>query len=445
MKTYTQDEFKQLYGEVGLSQVNSTAQPQEEKGTKPSKFFNETKIGSRLKELGSNILETVKDPINVIPQRFAEATPDARQTSLIAGIEKGTPEETKKAFDDAIGFGLSFSGGGNAPKKLGEAAQDIIESNIVSHPKISILENARQKVSNFFSNDIEEKAKTILKETPVEKFDEYVNIADEAIKDPRKLTPFEVVGDRIADAAKQLNQQAKSYAAQKKEIISKAKNGLKDFTKETGQIILDVNRNLKDSKLGKEVISKLKTVRTKLDADNIIDEVQDMLYKGNQDKTIPIGSAEDKFLKGLLGKYNSALKEGLPKAYSNLNTKIANRIKIINSLNRALGEVVDGVSTRGAGLIKQFFSPSGRKAKELFEYIKKETGIDLAQDATLARFTMELFDDPRAKSLLEGVPTSPSGVLQSAIKFVATKTGIGQELQKKLNDNTIRKARGLTQ
>jgi hypothetical protein len=169
-----------------------------------------------------------------------------------------------------------------------------------------------------------------------------------------------------------------------------------------------------------------------------------MLYKGNKDLTIPKGSSEDKALRGLLGKYNSALKASLPKSYSVLNTKISNRIKVVDSLNRALGEVVDGVSTKGAGLIKQFFSPSGRKVKEIFEYVKKETGVDLAQDATLARFTMELFDDVRAKSLLEGVPRSTSSVIDSVVDFAVEKTGLGKGVQNAVRRGELNKARRLT-
>ena len=105
--------------------------------------------------------------------------------------------------------------------------------------------------------------------------------------------------------------------------------------------------------------------------------------------------------------------------------------------------MVEGVPTRGAGLIKQFFSPSGRKAKELFQYIAQKTGIDLAQDATLARFTMELYNDARAKSLLDGLPTSKSGILNKAIdnNYYAIHPRynlVNQELINHAHDNNIK-------
>ncbi len=142
---------------------------------------------------------------------------------------------------------------------------------------------------------------------------------------------------------------------------------------------------------------------------------------------------------------NTKLKSTLPKEYSNLNTKFSNLTNVANSLNKALGETVEGVSTRGAGLVKQFFSPSGRKAKEIFDYIQKETGIDLAKDATLARFTMELFDDARAAHLLEGIPTSAKGIVQKILDATIEKTGVGRKLKNSLTESTINKAKDIAQ
>jgi len=302
----------------------------------------------------------------------------------------------------------------------------------------------KNKTLDFVSAEVDDATKTILKETPVSKFDEAERIAREAASDPRKPSSFEVVGEKLADSAKQIDGQVKALQEQKKTILGKAKTGLVDFKKETGQVILDINRALKESKVAKSFISRLKKVQNKLDADAAIDELQDVLYKGNKDMTIPEGSAEDKVLRGILGKYNTELKKGLPKSYTTINAQMSERLKALNSLNSALGEAVEGVSTRGAGLIKQFFSPSGTKAKELIAYIKKTTGYDIAQDTVLAKYMAKQFGDIRARSLLEGIPTSTSGVVNKIIEFGVEKTGVGEGIRKAARQGSIRKARSLT-
>lgn len=304
----------------------------------------------------------------------------------------------------------------------------------------------KQKLIEFVAPEADDATKSIIKRSTPEEIDNFVKIQEEASKNTEALTPYEKIGDTMADATRQLESQRKSLGQQKTAIISKAKNGLEEFSKPTRDAILSITKSLKDEPIANTFITKLKTVKNKMGADKVIDELQDILYTGNKNLTIPSGSAVDKQLKGILGKYNTALKESLPVAYRNLNTKISNRIEVISSLNKALGEVVDGVSTRGGSLVKQFFSPNGRKAKELFEYVKKNTGVDLAKDATLARYVMELFGDARAKTLLGGdIPTSISGVTNKLIDFAVDKTGLGKTMQEAQRKGAIDKAKKLIQ
>lgn len=397
-------------------------------------------VGEKTGEAVNNIVDKISD--NPKLQEFMKDVP-----------ENNGGEELLKVLGSSAeiaGDILAVAGATKTANKTVDVTKNVANKiktnieNLPNHPILAKIPNSQQKISDFFSKDVDGKASTILKETPTDKFDQYLKVAEEAVNDPRKITPIGVVGDKTADATKQLVKQIKSESIKKKAIITKAKVGLDDFTKETGSTILDVNRSLKGTKIGEQVISKLKKVKTKLDADNIIDEIQDMVYKGNKDMTIPMGSAEDKILRGILGKYNGKLKATLPKSYSVLNDSISSKLKVVSTLNKALGEVVDGVSTRGAGLVKQFFSPAGRKTQELFQYIKENTGIDLAQDATLAKFAMEMFEDARSKALLEGIPTSAGGVVNTAIDAVVKHSGVGQGLQNKLRDSTIKKARKLT-
>lgn len=299
------------------------------------------------------------------------------------------------------------------------------------------------KAVKLLASEPTTQVKTILQETPKSVFDDYLRIAQEASTDPRKISVFEKVGDNMAEATKQLKGQADSIGAQKSSIINQAKVGLQPFVEAPRRAILKVMK-LADNPLKNQVVEKLKSIKTKLDADKIIDEIQADIYNAGGTNLIAKGSAFEKQLRGILGEMNGELKNSLPMSYKVLNAKYANRIQVINTLNRALGEVVDGVATRGTGLVKQFFSPAGTKTKELFEFIKKNTGVDLAQDATVAKFMGELFDDPKVKSLLDGLPTTKSGYIEKAIDFVAEKTGLGKKAQDWVREGKVNKARGLT-
>ena len=159
--------------------------------------------------------------------------------------------------------------------------------------------------------------------------------------------------------------------------------------------------------------------------------------------TIPVGSKEDRLLKGFIGKYNGSLKESLPASYRKINDQISERLNNLELLNKSLGEVVDGVPIKGASLIKQYFSPSGTKAKELFEFIKKNTGYDVGKDAVLAKYMSEIYGESRAKSLLQGVPTTAQGTLDKLLEFTLNKTGVSGIAEKVTRKGSVLKARDI--
>lgn len=296
----------------------------------------------------------------------------------------------------------------------------------------------------FVSPDVDDTVKTAFKDVPTEKFDDFVKTAEEASMDATKPSVYEKVANQMESALKQQNDQIGALSQQKNTIIQKAKTGLTDFSKETGQTILDLNRALPDNSLAKSFIARLKTVKTKIDADKIIDELQNELYKGNKALTIPVGSTEDMILRKALGKYNSSLKSSLPPSYAKLNDEISKRLAIRDTLNTALGEVVDGVPVRGASLIKQFFSPAGTKTKQIFQSIKETTGIDLAQDAILARYVGDAFGDVKVRSLLEGVPSTTTGALEKIVDFTLEKVGAKKALTEAKKKGVLERGRSLT-
>lgn len=349
----------------------------------------------------------------------------------VTAAKEGVEQGAKVAGEQIAKAGVKVAG--VADNVVGKAGKTVGE----------IVKDTPDALARFVAPNVDPKFATALKKTTKAEVDEMESIVKKAVDNADNPSAFEVVGNKLADATEQVNNQVKSLSQQKKSIISKAKNGLNDFTKETGQAILDINRNLKDSNLAKSFITRLKQVRTKIDADNAIDELQDILYKGNKDMTIPTGSKEDRILKGIIGKYNGELKNGLPASYQKLNDAISNKLDNLDLLNKSLGEVVDGVPTRGASLIKQYFSPSGTKAKELFEFIKKNTGYDVSKDAVLAKYMSEIYGETRAKSFLQGIPTTAQGTIDKLLDFALDKTGVAGKVSDLSKKGQVLKAKSI--
>lgn len=371
------------------------------------------------------------------------------------GLELAQPqtplEEKGATVGEVASYALPFSGEAVGAVKLGAKvgtalAKDGLEA------VTNLGGGLGKKAVDFISADPEKKVATILKESKPEDVTNYASIAEKAASDPRVATPYEVVGNKLADVTKTLESKLSEIGKAKSAVIEPMREGLGSFSKETTPLIQKLT-SLKNSfgeiekgqrSVVQAIIDDAKTVATKLDADKFIDKVQDAVYRGNKDMTIAQGSALDKQLRGIIGEYNSSLKKALPKEYADLNQQYSELVDTVGVINKALGEVVEGVPTRGASLIKQFFSPSGTKAKEIFDFIKKETNgeVDLAKDATLAKFTMELFDDPRARSLLQGISDIPTTVT-GAVGKVVEKLG-GEKLQGAMRESTLKKAKEIS-
>ena len=115
------------------------------------------------------------------------------------------------------------------------------------------------------------------------------------------------------------------------------------------------------------------------------------------------------FLKQQTGEINSQLKTNVDNllkstnkdaSYGALNNKYRKLIDINDSLNKKLG--IEG--DKGASLMKSLFSPqTGEPTRRLFQEIRDETGIDLFEEATLAKFVMESVGDTRSQTLLQQI------------------------------------------
>lgn len=453
-----------------------------------------SRVAGDIKQRGINIVDTIIDSTKSPIRRGFEATAEAfgaiPQTAI--NVLPNTAREKIKQVEEKVSQGFTAltdkigssqalidwtmrnpeaakgleevlattSAGGAVAGSILAAEGGVRTTQKLSNSTVRLVDDIRQKVPSFTNNpqlankatellakDIDGKVETILKETPTTKLDEYVKYAEDASKDPRALTPFDKVGDRMEQATKLLQAEMKRVGQAKSEFTQPLRQGFDSFN---GQSLVDDLTSLhnrlpvSERAFVKGFIEKAKAVKTKFAADKLIDEVQDAVRTAGMQNVVPKGSSLQRQVSGIIEKFNTKLKDSLPPEYATLNTRYSSLKTATNALSRALGEVVEGQSTRGASLVKQFFSPSGKRAKVLFDYIKKNTGIDLAQETTLARFAMELFDDPRSRSLLEGVPKSAVGLIDKAIDFAVEKTGVGKGVQKALREAEVRKAKKLT-
>lgn len=356
-------------------------------------------------------------------------------------------------------FNIATAGvGGTAAKPvvkaIGTGVKNSAEAaiNVASDITKYVPDNLSQKAFDLISSDPSAKVETILKRSTPEEVDNFLKIAAQSSVSGEAKSVFETVGDKLFDTTKVLQTKLSEIGKAKSDIMQPLRAGFDSFKKETTPFIQKLT-SLKNSfteidaaskSKVQAIINDAKNVVTKQDADVLIDKVQDALYKGGIDMTIPKGSALDKQLRGILGEYNTALKNSLPKEYGQLNARYAQLIDSLDTINRSLGEVVEGVPVRGASLIKQYFSPSGSKAKEIFEFIKNETNgqVDLAKDATLAKFAGELYDDANVSSLLGGLKSVPTTVGGIATKLVE-KLGSGR-VTEAMRASTVRKAKAGT-
>lgn len=310
--------------------------------------------------------------------------------------------------------------------------------------------NLTGKALDFISNDPGAKVETILKRSTPQELDTYLNIAEKSAQSGEAKSVFEAVGDKMAETTKTLKTKLDGIGAAKSEVMKK--NGNIDFTSQTSPLISQLEDIMKSfteidkaqAPIVEKFIADAKNIKTAAQADTFIDKAQDALYTSDRTMVLPSGSALEKRLQKIIGEYNSSLKKAVPAEYASLNEQYAKLVEALSTINKSLGDTFEGVPLRGSGLIKQYFSPAGSKTKEIFEFIKKETNgeVDLAKDATLAKFAGQLFDDPNVNSLLGGIkdiPTTASAVVGKVIEKVG-----GEKATSLLRQSTIRKAKSST-
>lgn len=247
----------------------------------------------------------------------------------------------------------------------------------------------------------------VLKETPRAQFDEYATIAKKASENYKNPTPLEHAGERAQTALDTIQRKLDNIGKQKSSVLSRAQVG----DKPVGNIAVKFRQNLQnylgtktavegDTKLINDISNEAKKLGPNPSAtsvDKFIDFVQDRIYTGNKDLTVPVTDSTTAALRKFTGQLNNDLKAKLPSSYSTLNDQYSTMVDTRNELNSKLGKEGE----KGGALMKRVFSPSDANTKKLFADVKDLTGVDLINEATLARYVMETTGDSRQSSMLQ--------------------------------------------
>lgn len=258
----------------------------------------------------------------------------------------------------------------------------------------------------------------------------YLDKARKAVSDPRADTPFEFVGARGVSALEDLSGKLSDLGKKKQQLlvdvgensvqgIAGVKktffDGLKDrlniTIKQTDEGIefVPVDGRVSSVPFDKEdqtlirkslvLLSNLQDSDAVLKVDGTVDALQDFLYKTQKNITQPINSKLEGLMKEVTGELNELVKKSAGDSYRRVNAKYASIVDIRNDLNKALGKE----GNKGASLVKRIFSPTDGGTKKLFKKIEQVTGINLIDEAVLAKFAMEEAGDARQANLLEEI------------------------------------------
>lgn len=360
----------------------------------------------------SEAMDTVGDQL---PEGVRQSFINFANTVGLYGGKKvvGDPLEAavKTGTQEAVQGGKQIlSEGVQQTKAIG--AQAVKEGKAIA--------GAPYKVAEYmFKEPTPKPVENVLRETKAADFDKIVEIAKKRNESYKNKSPLEAVGDRAVAALDQIERKRKGLASDKNTVMSQASVGRKPVGNIAVKFRQELNNYLSgkttvegDSKLVKKINSeaeKLGANPTAKDVDKFIDFAQEQLYTAGQDLTVPVTDATTAALRRMIGRLNTNLKNQLPESYSNINARMSKLYDIRDELNLKLGK--DG--EKGGALMKRIFSPSDNRTKELFADVLDETGIDLINEATIARYVMDAMGSAEQKSMLDQLnlpKMSPGGV-----------------------------------
>lgn len=438
--------------EGGLRQVGNVARVTGELVGKPL-MAGVSAVGDELKKvpaiqdiLGTESVDRIRTGITNIVGRidqFKKTDPNLAKDLeavveigglLLMGASKPVTGALKYGEESLVGAKNSFTQGiKNTVKNI----EDVPET---------LLNKTSGLVEKAVAKPLSKPVETVLRGTSSKKFDEYVKIAQEATTSFKNQTPLEYAGKQAQQALDTIQRKLSSIGSQKSSVINQASVG----NKPVGDIVTKFRQSLNnyiggkttvegDTKLIRDIMEEAKNLGSNpkaKDVDKFIDFVQDRIYTGKGNLTIPVTNETTASIRRLVGELNSELKNKLPKSYSNLNDQYSSLVELRNELNLKLG--VGG--EKGGSLMKRVFSPSDAGTKELFESVKEITGIDLVDEATLARFVMESVGDARQANLLEQLQLpnlSTRGLADFLLEKATAKFNTPEDILKRARELTI--------
>jgi hypothetical protein len=486
MQTITQEEFEKKYGKEALNIFQDTKIPTQSALSRVGSSFQEslakgkaqiqgtgefagqiapqrgvelaaTITGAPIRAVGSLLPQTVKDVAGKIVQPIGTGlnwlTDKISDSQALQDFTMKYPEATSALENLAKTSGALAETTGNIALTQGAISGTQQIAKATSQKAAQVTDNLINKTKSVFSSSkakigdqilpIPETVKTTLRRTSNDTLKSYVNQAKKAITDQKAMTPLEMAGEKAVVALEKVQKRLSSIGAQKSSIIAQSKVGNVPM----GNVAVKARQNLlrevstktldaTDERLVNDIITRLTNLgaNPKLKAvDEFIDYAQEVLYKGSKNLTLPVGGRTEAILKNTIGTLNKQVKDIAPKAYTSLNAKYADIVDVRNTLNQALGVE----ATKGGSLMKRVFSPTDAGTKKMFAEVKSLTGIDLTDEAVLAKFTMDLFGDARQASLLQqlNIP-SQRGIIEKAIQATGKVAGFEDWLK----EATIKRA-----
>lgn len=397
---------------------------------------------AKVGEVGAGVIDFIGKKIGNVPalQKWVTEHPDAANALEEAA---GTLSATGEIAGDILAV-TGTKGAADLTSTTASKATDLTSKALTATTQGT--KNALSKAKSWAQPEMKASVETVLRETPVERFDDYVATAKKATLNNKNATPLEAAGTRAQDALDQIQRKLDTIGKDKSAVLQSSAGRTP-----VGSIVVKFRQQLQnalknktsvdgDAKVFRDVMSeaeKLGSNPTAMQVDRFVDFVQDRIYTAKRDLTVPVTGDIEATLRPLTGQLNSALKAKLPPAYTNLNQRYADMVGIRNELNLKLG----AEGEKGGALLKRVFSPSDANTKRLFAQVLDETGIDLVNEATLARYIMDILGDARQKSMLEQLnlqATQPTAGSLTArlIDYLVEKANSPEEL--------IRRAREMT-
>ena len=417
-------------------------------------------IGEGAKKVGKAIATTA--PAQAIAERYAQLEKDdpTKAANLLAVLGLGELASSGLGGAAAKPAAAVAKEAAKATGKTAAAAADkTVKGAKASVGKvadaITLIDSGTESVLDSTRLIPKEKLKSIPQEKIVAaqelksaKLDRYAKQAEKAVNDFSQPTPMAIAGTQGDKALTVLSNKLSKQGDLKRDALeangglevpgvgalrAKLRDELRDrvgvniiktadgvATESAKGRVSKVAFDPADNKLMTDayrLLTSLGDKPTLREIDDTVDALQDLLYKRRSTVAVPVNGQVESVLKSITGELNAAAKKVGGDGYRKANEKLAHFIDIRDKLNRALG--AEGV--RGASLMKQLFSPSGEAPRRLFEQVKELTGIDLVEEATLAKFVMENVGDARQASLLEEVINSGSVTPRSFIGKAADR------------------------